>query len=194
MMFARRTSSSFRRNRKDVLWHAFFAPENIWTKNYKACRNRNDVLWHASFAPENIWTQESFLRECKRHTARRLASTHYAALSNPDLVGGGGIPSRPGRGGTLGTPQTGGVPPTWDGVPLQDLGWGTPQTWDGVPPWPGMGYSPDLGWGTPLTWDGVPPHTWDGVPPYLDLGWGTPPTQTWDGVPPPPASVDRLKI
>ena len=103
------------------------------------------------------------LRERKRHTARRVASACYAALSNgwegvphPVLVVGGYTshppPSRPGREGTSHHP---------------DLGWGTPQPRHGIgylpPTQPGMGYlpHPDLGWGTlhPQTWDGVPhPH------------------------------------
>ena len=133
------------------------------------------------------YNEKVFLHECKRHTTDHVASTRYAALSNPDLVVG--TPSRPGQGVPWVSPhhpdQVGGTPsrPGW-GVP-----WVPPtiQTWDGVhpnlrwgtPPWPGMGYPPDLRWGNPS---------------YLDLGWGTllprpemgyPPTQTWDGVPPP---------
>ena len=130
------------------------------------------------------------LRERKRHTARRVASTRYAALSNPDLVGGN--PSRPCQGGTLGTPHH---PDLVGGqVPHPDLVRGYPRYHP--PSRPGQGYprySPTI-----QTWDGVPP-TWDGVPPNLgqgtppDLRWGTPlprpemgypPTQTWDGVPP----------
>ena len=69
--------------------------------------------------------QEILLRERKRHTAARVASTCYAALSNPDLVGGYPIQMRPGLdgGGTRGTPHhpdlVGGTPskPS-QGVPL----------------------------------------------------------------------------
>ena len=96
----------------------------------------------------NFTNKKVLLRERKRHTAGRVASARYAALSNgwgvthPDL-GQGTHP---------------------------DLGWGTPtQTWDRVPP------HPDLGWGTPRTqtWDGVPPtQTWDGypLPPRPEMG------------------------
>ena len=71
-------------------------------------------------------------RERKRHTARRVASAHYAALSN---VWWGGVPQ---------------VPP-----PPSKPGWGVPwvpptiQTWDGVPPRPEMGYPlprPEMGY------------------------------------------------
>ena len=69
------------------------------------------------------------LRERKRHTAHRIASTGCSALS-----GGGysGYPTLPGPG--MGYP------------PYLGLGWGTlpTLTWDGVPPYL------DLGWGTPL--------------------------------------------
>ena len=118
------------------------------------------------------------LRERKRHTARRVASTRCAALSNPDLVQGctqsqvwGGYPV-PGLGGTQSQvwegvphPRSGGYPiQTWSGdtpgTPYLDLGWGPPSPL----PEPGMGYPPDLRWGTP------PPN----------LGIGYPPGQTWD--------------
>ena len=77
------------------------------------------------------------LRERKRHTARRVASARYVALSN----GGGDTPSSPGRGGTPPTIQTwpGGYPPHHPDLagggnppPCPDLGWGTPppvQVW-----------------------------------------------------------------
>ena len=112
------------------------------------------------------------LRERKRHTARRVASARYAALSNG---WGRGYPSSPGGGG--GTPPTiqtwswGGVPSTiqtWDGVPP------TIQTWDGVPPRPGMGYSPTQ------TWDGVPPPPRPGTgysPPRPGMGY--PSVKVW---------------
>ena len=63
------------------------------------------------------------LRERKRHTARRVASTCYAALSNPDLVrGGGGYP----------------IQTWWGEYPIQTWSRGYP----GYPPpsRPGMGY------------------------------------------------------
>ena len=107
-----------------------------------------------------IDNKKVLLRERKRHTARRVASTHYAALSNPDRVWGG-YPIQTWLGGTPGTPQTGmgyppemgypprpgmGYPLTWDRVPLYlDLGWGTPLPRPGMvypPPRPEMGYPP----------------------------------------------------
>ena len=109
---------------------------------------------------QNNKNKKVLLRERKRHTAHCEGSTGCAALSNPDLVLGGG--------GTWSTPPDleWGTPQTWDGVPPQDLGLGTPpQTWDWVP----------------LTWDWVPPRPGPGMGyphPYLDLRWGTPPTQT----------------
>ena len=138
------------------------------------------------------------LRERKRHTAHRIASTRYAALSNPDLVGGvpwvppdhpdlveGGTPSRPGQG----VPR---VPPS--SIPPK-LGWGTPftiQTWLGgyhIQTWLG-GYPPSSrpGWGgilgTPQTGMGYPPHLGQGIPlpgpgmgyPLPGPGMGYPPT------------------
>ena len=141
--------------------------------------------------------KKDLLRECKRHTARRVASARYAALSN-----GGGYPiqswgegvSHPIMmvGGYPITPSShcggGGVPQvplvqSWDGVPPPDLGWGTPLSRSG------MGYPPhpDLGWGTPPSRPGMgypPVQTWDGVPPSRpEMGYS--PIQTWDGVPPP---------
>ena len=108
------------------------------------------------------------LCERKRYTARRVASTRYAALSNPDLVGGvSGVPPNHHpdlvRRGVPHPYQVGGVPhpDLVRGVPPHhpDLGLGTPPDLRWVPPQPGMGYPyPDLRWGTP----------------HLDLGWGTP--------------------
>ena len=95
------------------------------------------------------------LRELKRYTARRVASTRCAALSNPDLVWGeypipglGGVPSPRSRGYPI--PGPGGTPfQVW-------VGGGTPDTPPPVPR-PGMGYPPylDLGWGTPLPRPGM---------------------------------------
>ena len=120
--------------------------------------------------PQYLNNKKVLLRERKRHTARRVASARYAALSHG------------GRGG---------------GYPIQPWVWGYPiQSWlregypDVTPPHPDMGWGtphPDLGWGTkpPIqTWDWVPPSagwgtpawTWDGEPPHPDLGWGTPPS------------------
>ena len=102
--------------------------------------------------PNYKTNKKVLLRERKRHTARRVSSARYAAhgMGTPR-------PSRPGRGGYLGTP-------------CPDLGWGTPlQTWDGVPP-------PHV-----QTWDGVPLsiQTWHGVPPLPRPGTGYPPLEVW---------------
>ena len=134
------------------------------------------------------------LRESKRHTARRVASTRYAALSNPDLVGGypiqtwlGVPPSRPGQGGTPSRPGQG-VPPTGMGYPPPEMGY--PPNWDGVPLRPGMGYSSRPGTEyPPQTWDRVPrPRPGMGYPP-LDLRWGTPLPRPEMGYPPAPPQV-----
>ena len=120
---------------------------------------------HHTLPPVKQTDKKVLLRERKRHTARRVASARYAALSNG---------------------WVGGVPPTiqtWPGYP-PPLGWGTPPPSrpGRVPPTPGMGYPPP----SRPVWGTSPPQTWDEVPP--------PPPQTWDGVPPLPASVNRLKI
>ena len=148
------------------------------------------------------------LRERKRHTARRVASARYAALSNGGGAGGYPIQSWWGEGGT--------PIQSWWGVPKgtthhPDLARGYPgypptiHTWTGVPPhhphlagsWgtpslsrvplplsrPGMGY-PTQTWSTPT-------QTCDRVPPWPRLGMGSPLTwdrvpctQTWDWIPP----------
>ena len=94
------------------------------------------------------------LRERKRHTARRVVSARYAALS---YGWGRSTPSSPGGGGggvTPGTPHhpdlAGGHHPGLAGGHHPDLAGG------GYPGYP----HPDLGWGTP---------------PPTDLGQGTPP-------------------
>ena len=111
------------------------------------------------------------LRERKRHTARHVASAHYADLSR------GGTPS-----------QISGYPiPGPGGYPIPGLGRGTPSQVQGVPhprsggypipclggyPISGPGGTPSQVWGVPR----VPPHHLDlaGVPPTSDLRWGTP--------------------
>ena len=84
---------------------------------------------------EQLVNKKVLLRERKRHTAHRVASARYAALSHGL---GGGLPP------TIQT-WSGGYPPTdlrW-GTPHLDLGWGNP-------PRPEMGYPHlDLGRGTP---------------------------------------------
>ena len=99
-----------------------------------------------------------FLRERKRHTARRVASARYAGgqgVPHPVMVWGGTHPVM------------------WDGVPPHhpDLGWGTPP-----PSRRGMGYPPpsDVGWG-------IPPQSdlgWD-TPPTIRPGMGYSPPHRW---------------
>ena len=147
-----------------------------------------------------IHNKKVLLRESKRHTARRLASTCYNALSigwggtptspgggrfprsanHPDLTGGVPHPVLVVGGGTLGThhhPDLAGS--TLGTCPPSRPGWGDPE----VPPpsRPGTGYPapiPGIGYPHSQTCDGVPPtKTWDGV---------SPSTQTLDRVPTPP--------
>ena len=98
-----------------------------------------------------IENKKVLLRERKRHTARRVASTRYAALSG-GYLGYSPPSSRPGRGYLI---------QTWSGGTT-----GTPHHPDlvrGVPP-----HHPDLGWGTPnLRW-GNPPDLRYSTP-HLDL-------------------------
>ena len=148
------------------------------------------------------------LRERKRHTARRVASARYAALSRGE--------------GTLPHPRVGGYPiPGWRGYPSHVLivgeypipGWGVswpgldvggtthhPDLAGGYPPSsrPGCSTPPPSrpGWGTPphhpdlarrvVPWVPLSSRSGQGTPPGWgtppDLGWHTP--QTWDGVPP----------
>ena len=101
------------------------------------------------------------LRERKRHTTRRLASTRYA-------VPAGGTP-------ILGS-DLGGC----SGYPLLRQGktpvWGTPFPGGGYP-FPGGRYPlPRPGKGVPPTW------TWEGCTPPLGPGKGVPPAWTWEGV------------
>ena len=120
-----------------------------------------------------LTNKKVLLRERKNHTARRVASTRCAALSNPDLVSGGlpsprsgGVPS-PRSGGGVPSPRSRGVPgPRSGGYPMP--GPGVPHL--GTPlPRPRMGYLlPGPGMGYPLPRPGM------GYPLYLDLGWGTP--------------------
>ena len=135
------------------------------------------------YVPKKIHNKKVLRRERKRHTARRLASTRCAALSNPDLVRGGtrsqvwgGTPSQV-LGGAH--PRSGGYPVPGPGrTPSQVQGVPNPRS-GGTPSRPGQGGTPgtpspylDLGWGTPLPGPGM------GYPPYPDLRWGTP-LQVW---------------
>ena len=156
-----------------------------------------------------LTNKKVLLRERKRHTARHVASAHYAGeggIPHPVMVGGtpsrhvGGVP-HPGHGG-------GGYPiqvMVGRGTPSSHGGEGYPiQSWGGTP---GIPHHPDLGWVTPhhpdlarggtlgnpptiQTWDGVPPNHPDlgwGTPHHPDLGWGTPhPDHGW-GTPPQPS-------
>ena len=77
------------------------------------------------FWSENTPNKKVLLRERKRHTARRVASTPYVVLTGyppprPDLAGG--VPD-------LGTPQQG---TPRQGTPPARSGWGG--TWPGYPP------------------------------------------------------------
>ena len=125
--------------------------------------------------PEILNNKKVLLRERKRHTARHVASTRCAALSNPDLVPGqgGGIRSQvqggvggypvpgPGWGGGCTCSQVWGVPsPRSRGYPIPGLGEGTPSrpVWGGTLgtplPRPGMGYpltGPEMGYPPPPT-------------------------------------------
>ena len=129
------------------------------------------------------------MREHKRHTARRVASTRHAFLA-------GGIPF-PGLDGGYPLPMSG-------GFPLPRFGWGYPLSrsgWRGLPlPRSGWRGYPlyKSGWGYPLslTWAGGTPHpdlgrgyspTWPGkgVLPHQE-GWGYTPSAGWGYIPPPP--------
>ena len=123
------------------------------------------------------------LRERKRHTARRVASTR--CVPGP---GGGGVnlsqvrgeypvPCLGGRG--LPHPRSRGVPcPRSRGGTQSQVQEG--DTWSQVR---GGTHPRSRGVPCPRSLGGVP-HPSSRYPPYLDLGWGTSPTWTWDGVPP----------
>ena len=145
-------------------WLYFFIATLIFNKNI-----------HVQFLKQyssHFITRKVLLRERKRHTARRVASVRYAALS-PD----GRVPhpvldscplSSPGQGVTpiqscpgKGYPIQSRVP---YGIPHPDLGLDLDGRYPSVPPSiPGMAVlpCPDLGWGTP----------------HPDLGMGYPPPQ-----------------
>ena len=125
---------------------------------------------------KNNFNKKVLLRERKRHTARRVASTCYAVPVGGYLLWWGG--AYPG-GGYL--PWVGGIYSGW-GVPTLVGG--------GTYPWWGV---PTLGGGVPTLSGGVPTLVWGGtyprwrVSPHPDLRVGTPPTQTWEGRYPPPS-------
>ena len=147
----------------------------------------------------NQLNKKVLLRERKKHTARRVASTRHTLTvwvppcpdldgeGYPILVMGGEVPQVPpiltwDLDGGYSMPgycphQQDGVPPlpiqTWHGKPPSSAGWGTPP-------------SPDLGWGTPPSRPGMgysPIWTWDGIPPRPGMGY--PPPRPWMGYPPP---------
>ena len=118
---------------------------------------------------QKIKHKKVLLRERKRHTAHRIASTRCAGLVG---VGGGVAP-------LLGK----GVPPS--------AGWGTPLPGKGVPTSAGWGTLPSAGCGAPLSAGWGTPHQLDGVP--LPPTWegGTSPV-SWMGYPPPPHQLDGV--
>ena len=146
------------------------------------------------------WNKKVLLRERKRHTARRIASAHPAAVLAgggggeypwPVLAGGGGTSVLSWLGGTQVLSWPGEYPSpvlaggkgtpvlSWLGV---SLSWGTPRARTGVPhlcrtgdtPFPhlGLGYSPSQDWDTPTWHWGTlpPPPVRTGYPPGRDLG------------------------
>ena len=108
-----------------------------------------------------FYNKKVLLRECKRHTACRVASVRYAALSN--WGGGGGTPSSLGWGwgGTPSSLGRGG----WVIHPVLDGGYPIQSSTGGVP---------------------HPVHPVLGTPPVLILDESTPPSAGW-GTPPPPS-------
>ena len=122
------------------------------------------------------------LRERKRHTARRVASTTSVVLTQRGGVhhlrsrSRWGVPHprsrrevpHPWPGGTPSQVQTGGTPSqVWMG--------GLPHPW-GYPSLAGVPHCPDLGWGTP-----PPSGPGQGTPVWTWLGY--PPEWTWPGYP-----------
>ena len=166
-------------NKRDEKWNVSIlnVKRNGWRAvvKYESCLQR--VKW------KHEKNKKVLLREHKRHTDRRVASTPSVVLM------GGGTPSQD---------QTGGYPHHWmgEGYPIQSwTGWGgipisgripgrmgvPPEGWIGVPlpppktrwgtpsPHPGMGITPTPGLA------GVPPWTWTllGSPPPPSVDWHT---------------------
>ena len=76
----------------------------LWLEQTRMVRERVPILFCQSFRQKNSLNKKVLLRERKRHTADRLASTRYADLSpdggrvgvpHPVQDGGGGTPSSP---------------------------------------------------------------------------------------------------
>ena len=136
----------------------------------------------------NTCNKKVLLRERKRHTACRVASTPYVVLT--------GYP--PGQGTPQGTPQAGYPQP---GYPLPPArvpplpGYPPPgYPLARVPPWPGSpqpGYPPAR---VPPNWtcQGTPPGwTWQGTPPAAPWHSGKCCKALWDmGTPPPRGQTD----
>ena len=130
------------------------------------------------------------LRERKTHTARCVASTHYAVpVGVPPCPG-----AWPGWGGGYPIPGVDGgyhLPRSWQGVPpsqvwMRGVSTHFPGLDEGVPPsqvWMGGTHFPGLDRGYPHWLDGVPLSGRIGVPPLGRLG-----------LPPTPTDVNRLKI
>ena len=155
-------------NRKKIIcpnWTAEIASKLLNVKGLawlKSTEHGQQICWIYSLDHFRLiasFNKKVLLRERKRHTAHRVASARYAALSNG---GGGGTPSNPG----WGVPH----PVLYWGVPHPVLAGGYPVLAGGYPiqSWPG-GY-------TIQSWLGDTPHRpdlrWD--TPCPDLGWGNP--------------------
>ena len=100
---------------------------------------RKDILYSSSKNTKQHRNKKVLLRECKRHTASRVASTRYAVPvgrtppPNPDLG-----PGRGGRGGSSTLTSDWGAPLTRMGVPQSGFEMGLPPS------------RLDLVWGYPL--------------------------------------------
>ena len=138
------------------------------SKNLFASRKAQEIAKNIKEKVKRAKNKKVLLPECKRHTARRVASARYA--------GGGGVVPHPVMvgGGTSSSHSGGGYPiQSWwgstPGTPYHpDLARGYPRY--PLPSRPEMGYPPTI-----QTWDGVPPtQARTGYPPPTDLGWGTP--------------------
>ena len=119
--------------------------------------------------------EKVLLRERKRHTDRRVASTRYAVL----VGGGGGVPTLGGGVPTLGrgVPTLGGGYLPWGGT---YPGWGVPTLGGGYLPWVG-GYLPWVGGYLPWLGGTYPgrgvPTLGGGYLPWVGgtyPGWGVP--------------------
>ena len=103
------------------------------------------------------YNKKVLLHERKRHTTHCIASTHCAALSNPDLVQGG-LPSP--RSGRVPSPKSGGYPiPGPGGYPIPGPGGRTPIPCPrGTPSKVQGGGTPSQVWGVPHPMSGGVPH------------------------------------